>query len=138
MVTKKEILALGILGAASFALFRKPFNSISENRISQTLSFSRPTISLSDPLPFKTTEQQRKEFIPTFTSETRVSPTLRKGSLAEKTVIEQFQKKGFEISRDVPFLSSRKNVRGAETNFHILEFTKKTQTNVFKPSLTSI
>ena len=61
MVTKKEILALGILGAASFALFRKPFNSISENSISQTLPISRPTISFSDPLPLKSIAQKREE-----------------------------------------------------------------------------
>lgn len=137
MVSKKELLALGILGAASFALFRKPIDSVSKNSISQTLSLSRPTIDFSNPLPFKTIEQQRKEFIPTFTSETKVSPTLVRGSQAEANIINRYLKQGFEISRDVPFIrrGSRSTI---DLTAHIVEFTKKTQTNVFKPSLTSI
>jgi hypothetical protein len=52
---------LGILGAASFALFRKSFNPISENSISQTLPIFRSTIDFSNPLPLKSIAQKREE-----------------------------------------------------------------------------
>ena len=126
MVTKKEVLALGILGAVSFALLRKPTNTISKSSFPQTLSVLRPTIDFSNPLPFKTIEQQRKEFVPTFKTEFDQSPLIGSES-SRRAIIQRFADKGFKIKESV------QTKRG-----EVIKFIKKTPTNTFKPSLTKI
>ncbi len=125
---------MGLLGAASFFVLRNSPNTISKSSFPQTLPISRPTIDFSNPLPFKTIEQQRKEFTQEFITEIRTSPRIG-DEASRKAIIKRFTDKGFTINRLIQTTNRRGQLKVIPD---IIEFIKKTPTNTFKPSLTKI
>ena len=113
--------ALGLVSASFIRGNKIPF----KNSISQALPISKQTFDFSNPLPFKSIEQQKKEFKPEY----RTDVIFR----------EPLPSSGSEINREINRL---KSVFGLESEFSTagdyLTVLKRVQSNVFKPSFTSI
>ena len=123
---------MGTLSLVSAALIAG--NKISsKSSISQALPISRQTYNFSRPLPFKTIEQQKKEFIPEFKTVRVDSPFRYKSNdPSYANYIQGLREGGYDI-QVIP--ATR---RGRPIGSFRIFGSKQVQTNVFKPQLTSL
>lgn len=130
MVTKEELLALVSLSGFVLAAFSKKLPTV--NTTPKTI---RPleTLDFSKPLPFKTIEQQRSEFVPEYETITKaLRGNFNPSDISFTRAVQGLESEGFTVNLEP------RTRRGIKTGSFGIFGTKQVQTNVFKPQLTSL